>query len=145
VAQPRSRRRSVPGKARRATTGLVHTLKIQIAPAARLRVAQPLLLCNPKRLTPHSHTTEDARHVVRLHPPQHEFSGSEYTGATADLKQRLADHNASKSAHTSKFTPWQLAWYRAFPDKLQALSFETYLKSHSGRAFAKKRLLKPAE
>jgi predicted GIY-YIG superfamily endonuclease len=69
----------------------------------------------------------------------------EYTGATADLKQRLADHNASKSAHTSKFTPWQLAWYRAFPDKLQALSFETYLKSHSGRAFAKKRLLKPAE
>lgn len=65
----------------------------------------------------------------------------EYTGATADLKQQLADHNAGKSAHTAKFTPWQLAWYCAFPDKLQALSFERYLKSHSGRAFAKKRLL----
>ena len=65
----------------------------------------------------------------------------EYTGATADLKQRLADHNAGKSTHTAKFAPWRLAWYCAFHDKLQALSFEMYLKSHSGRAFAKKRLL----
>ncbi|MBN9584201.1 MAG: excinuclease ABC subunit C [Afipia sp. 62-7] len=69
----------------------------------------------------------------------------EYTGATADLKQRLADHNAGKSTHTAKFRPWRLVWYCGFPDKLPALAFETYLKSHSGRAFAKKRLLKPAE
>jgi hypothetical protein len=27
-----------------------------------------------------------------------------------------------------------------FPDKYKALAFEKYLKSHSGRAFAKKRL-----
>ncbi|EKS33820.1 GIY-YIG nuclease family protein [Afipia clevelandensis] len=65
----------------------------------------------------------------------------DYTGATSDLKQRLADHNAGKSAHTAKFAPRRLVWYCAFHDKLQALSFETYLKSHSGRAFAKKRLL----
>jgi putative endonuclease len=65
----------------------------------------------------------------------------EYTGATSDLKQRIADHNAGKSAHTAKFIPWKLVSYCAFPDKLQALEFEKYLKSHSGRAFAKKRLL----
>jgi putative endonuclease len=69
------------------------------------------------------------------------FPEQEYTGATADLKQRIADHNASKSTHTAKFIPWKLVWYCAFPDKLQALEFEKYLKSHSGRAFAKKRLL----
>jgi len=69
----------------------------------------------------------------------------EYSGATADLKQRLADHNASKSTHTAKFTPWRLVWYCGFPDKLKALSFEKYLKSHSGRAVAKKRLLEPTE
>ena len=63
-----------------------------------------------------------------------------YIGATADLKQRLADHNARKSAHTSKFVPWELIWYSAFPEKYRALEFEKYLKSHSGRAFAKKRL-----
>jgi hypothetical protein len=31
----------------------------------------------------------------------------------------------------------------AFPDKTTAYAFERYLKSHSGRAFAKKRLTKP--
>jgi putative endonuclease len=69
------------------------------------------------------------------------FPEQEYTGATTDLKQRISDHNAGKSTHTAKFIPWKLVWYCAFPDKLQALEFEKYLKSHSGRAFAKKRLL----
>jgi len=64
----------------------------------------------------------------------------EYTGATANLKRRIPDHNAGKSPHTAKFKPWQLVWYCAFPDKYKALEFEKYLKSHSGRAFAKKRL-----
>lgn len=66
----------------------------------------------------------------------------EYTGATEDLKQRLADHNAGKSSHTAKFKPWSLLCYIAMPDKMAALEFEKYLKSHSGRAFAKKRLIK---
>jgi len=64
----------------------------------------------------------------------------DYVGATTDLKQRMADHNAGKSTHTAKFRPWELIWYSAFPDKHKALEFEKYLKSHSGRAFAKKRL-----
>jgi predicted GIY-YIG superfamily endonuclease len=66
----------------------------------------------------------------------------EYTGATEDLRQRIADHNAGKSAHTAKYRPWKLLWYSAFPDKMAALEFEKYLKSHSGRAFAKKRLIR---
>ena len=65
----------------------------------------------------------------------------EYVGATADLKTRVAAHNAGKSTHTSKFRPWTLLWYSAFPDKQKALHFEKYLKSHSGRAFTKKRLV----
>jgi predicted GIY-YIG superfamily endonuclease len=56
------------------------------------------------------------------------------------LKRRLPEHNAGKSAHAAKFKPWKLVWYCAFPDKMRALEFEKYLKSHSGRAFAKKRL-----
>lgn len=64
-----------------------------------------------------------------------------YTGASQDVRQRVADHNAGKSSHTSKYRPWDLVWYCAFPDKMPALAFEAYLKSHSGRAFAKKRLL----
>lgn len=68
------------------------------------------------------------------------FPDESYIGATADLRQRVAAHNAGKSAHTAKFLPWQLVWYSAFLDKYKALEFEKYLKSHSGRAFANKRL-----
>lgn len=68
-----------------------------------------------------------------------EFPQQEYTGATEDLKRRFAEHNAGKSRHTSKFMPWELVWYCAFPDKQKALAFEKYLKTGSGRAFARKR------
>src|SRR5438045_171539 len=59
-----------------------------------------------------------------------EFPDQEYIGATEDLKRRLPEHNAGRSAHTAKFKPWQLVWYCAFPDKYKALAFEKYLKSH---------------
>ncbi len=69
------------------------------------------------------------------------FPDQEYTGASEHLKQRIVEHNAGRSTHTAKFKPWKLVWYCAFSDKYKALEFERYLKSHSGRAFAKKRLL----
>ena len=64
-----------------------------------------------------------------------------YFGATADLKEQFTDHNSGESPHTSKFKPWQLACYIALPDRTAAYEFERYLKSHSGRAFLRKRLL----
>lgn len=73
------------------------------------------------------------------------YPEQEYTGVSADLKQRIADHNTRKSLHTAKYAPWELMWYSAFSDKFTALEFERYLKSHSGRAFAKKRLIPEKE
>jgi putative endonuclease len=69
----------------------------------------------------------------------------EYTGLSSDLKQRLKNHNSGKSSHTAKYLPWELLWYCAFPNKATALAFEKYLKSHSGRAFASKRLAPKSE
>jgi putative endonuclease len=63
-----------------------------------------------------------------------------YTGITSDLKLRLVKHNAREVPHTSKFAPWVLKTYVAFADEQQAYAFELYLKSASGRAFARKRL-----
>ena len=65
----------------------------------------------------------------------------EHTGLSADLKQRFKDHNSGKSTHTAKYLPWELVWYCAFAEKQLALDFEKYLKSHSGRVFAAKRLV----
>ena len=63
-----------------------------------------------------------------------------YVGMTTDLKGRLQEHNAGKSYHTSKFKPWRLVTYVAFSDRAKAESFERYLKSGSGHAFANRRL-----
>ena len=63
-----------------------------------------------------------------------------YVGATADLRSRLDRHNSGEVSHTAKFSPWEVKTYLAFSDRKQAFAFENYLKSPSGRAFAKKRL-----
>ncbi|RLC11429.1 MAG: GIY-YIG nuclease family protein, partial [Deltaproteobacteria bacterium] len=39
-----------------------------------------------------------------------------------------------------QFRPWRIKTAIAFTDRAKALDFEKYLKSPSGRAFAKKRL-----
>jgi predicted GIY-YIG superfamily endonuclease len=68
------------------------------------------------------------------------FPAETYIGLTDDLRRRLAAHNAGQARHTSKFRPWRLVTYVAFSDRKKAVDFERYLKSSSGRAFAKKRL-----
>ncbi len=61
-----------------------------------------------------------------------------YIGYTTNLKQRIQVHNYGGSLHTAKYRPWILHVYFAFQDETTAINFEKYLKSHSGRAFAKK-------
>ena len=61
-----------------------------------------------------------------------------YVGLTEGLPERLKAHNAGQVPHTSKFAPWRIETAIAFRDKAKALAFERYLKTHSGRAFAKK-------
>lgn len=63
-----------------------------------------------------------------------------YVGYTQNLSLRLKQHNTGNSTHTSKFEDWSLVFYAVFPNKLKALDFEKYLKSHSGRIFMQKRL-----
>ena len=63
-----------------------------------------------------------------------------YTGLTDDLRKRLQSHNAGRVPHTAKWKPWHLKTYVAFQSRTRASDFEQYLKSASGRAFARKRL-----
>ena len=63
-----------------------------------------------------------------------------YVGVTADLRDRLRRHNAGEVSHTSKYAPWVVKTYLGFDEESQAFAFERYLKTASGRAFAKKRL-----
>lgn len=61
-----------------------------------------------------------------------------YVGITTDLNRRLTQHNNGESIHTNKFKPWKFRTVIRFDDTSKAEDFEKYLKSASGRAFAKK-------
>jgi predicted GIY-YIG superfamily endonuclease len=63
-----------------------------------------------------------------------------YVGFADDLRVRLKGHNSGGSPHTAKYKPWRLVTYVAFADEPNAVAFERYMKTGSGRAFAKKRL-----
>ena len=61
-----------------------------------------------------------------------------YTGCTIRLKERFEAHNKGQSPHTKKFVPWKLLGYVAFSDHQKTDKFEAYLKTASGRTFAKR-------
>ncbi|MBW2700064.1 MAG: GIY-YIG nuclease family protein [Deltaproteobacteria bacterium] len=63
-----------------------------------------------------------------------------YVGYTADLQGRLATHNSGGCRYTRGARPWRIRAYFAFRDIEIARGFEQYLKSGSGRAFAKRHL-----
>jgi putative endonuclease len=86
-----------------------------------------------------NHRSNDMHYVYIIQSESH--PEERYVGYSADLKTRLNYHNNGKSPHTSKYLPWRLLFYSAFQNKQTALSFEAYLKSHSGKAFTAKRLL----
>jgi predicted GIY-YIG superfamily endonuclease len=63
-----------------------------------------------------------------------------YTGFIEDLSARLRAHNEGSCDYTRPFRPWRIKTALMFTDLDQGRAFERYLKSPSGRAFAKKRL-----
>ena len=63
-----------------------------------------------------------------------------YVGITTNLRARLTRHNAGRVRATAKHRPWRIETVIAFRSRDKALAFERYLKTHSGRSFAAKRL-----
>jgi predicted GIY-YIG superfamily endonuclease len=61
-----------------------------------------------------------------------------YVGQTDDLRARLAKHNSGGVPSTAEARPWRIDVAVAFHSVDKAIAFERYLKSHSGRSFAKR-------
>ena len=66
------------------------------------------------------------------HPDRH------YVGLTSDVERRLEWHNTGPSGVTIVHRPWSRVVSLRFADATTAARFERYLKSGSGRAFAKR-------
>jgi len=64
-----------------------------------------------------------------------------YVGHTFNLEQRLNRHVKRYVPATKGTRPVHLLTYLVFTDKYKAIAFEKYLKSGSGRAFLKRRLI----
>jgi putative endonuclease len=61
-----------------------------------------------------------------------------YTGITRDLSGRLQEHNRGHCPHTVKYKPWRIETAVAFASEAKARAFEKYLKTGSGREFARR-------
>ena len=61
-----------------------------------------------------------------------------YTGLTSNLERRLKSHNAGQNVDSARDRPWSLVVAFHFADERVARRFERYLKSGSGREFAKR-------
>lgn len=65
-------------------------------------------------------------------------AGRHYVGSTADVAERLKAHNAGQNVSTADHRPWRVIASIEFESVAGARAFERYLKSGSGRAFAKR-------
>ena len=68
-----------------------------------------------------------------------------YVGITNNLRNRLEWHNHGPTGHTVANRPWSLVVSLEFPTEAEAVRFENYLKSGSGRAFAKRHFAPPGQ
>ena len=60
-----------------------------------------------------------------------------YTGITQHLRERLREHNRGACPYTAKHRPWRMETAISFSSEVKARIFERYLKSGSGREFAR--------
>ena len=61
-----------------------------------------------------------------------------YVGLTSDPAGRLSGHNAGLSPHTARHRPWRFLVVIEFDEEPPARQFEQYLKTGSGREFARR-------
>ena len=69
-----------------------------------------------------------------------EVDGNFYTGATADLKRRVAEHNSGRVNSTKNRKPLKLIYYEACLYETDARNRERYLKSGMGKKYLRNRL-----
>jgi putative endonuclease len=69
---------------------------------------------------------------------QSKTDDSIYVGYTANLRQRLMEHNAGKNVSTKRARPWVLIFYEAYRTESDARRREKYLKTNQGARFLKR-------
>src|SRR6476469_9840589 len=116
-----------------AATGIVETA-IGAARPHRFRVSCVPMLRHRRCLRVRMPEDKRLVYVLKSATPKARY----YIGLTSDVPTRLANHNAGRCPHTARYRPWRLHVTIELPDEERAIAFERYLKTGSGRAFAKR-------
>jgi len=66
------------------------------------------------------------------------FSDEYYVGVTSNMAARIAAHNRGLTPSTVDHRPWRVLVVIEFDEESPAIAFERYLKSGSGREFARR-------
>ena len=72
---------------------------------------------------------------------QNQRSGKFYTGHTADLAQRIGQHNRGITKSTKNRGNWKLIYHESFATKAEAMRREKYLKTGKGREEIRSKLV----
>lgn len=67
-------------------------------------------------------------------------SGKWYIGVTSNLRKRFSQHQNDESTYTKGRGPFEIIYYEASRNRLDAEAREKYLKSGMGRRYLKNRL-----
>ena len=73
-------------------------------------------------------------YIIKSLRNEHDY----YVGLTSDPAARLQAHNSGLSAHTANACPWRMLVCIEFDEEAPAVQFERYLKTGSGREFARR-------
>jgi len=74
---------------------------------------------------------------------QSEADGSFYIGYTANLTNRLHEHNSGKSYYTRRKMPWQIIYTETYASKSEAIRREKQLKALRNSAYLQNLIKKP--
>jgi putative endonuclease len=58
-----------------------------------------------------------------------------YTGQTADLPNRIEEHNAGETPSIRRCRPWHLIWSREVSSRSEAVQLEAAIKKRGARRF----------
>ncbi len=67
-------------------------------------------------------------------------TGNFYTGCTSDLRARFQQHLSNTVTSTKNRGPFEITYYEACTDRLDAYAREKYLKTGMGKRYLKNRL-----
>lgn len=75
-----------------------------------------------------------------IYIPQSQKNYNLYVGVTANLQNRLAEHNRGENLSTKNGVHWVLIHYEAYRNQKDALRRERYLKTSQGSRLLKRML-----